>query len=202
MNNDFSAYQKLGLRTFIVFVLENSMPALVLIVIWIVLAVVRIGGVDFLAANFFTAAAAPGALANLLNVALLGAFVLIVLAILFAVLLASIDYLTYHFMLDENALRIEQGLLNKSEISIPYRQIQDVDLEQSFIHMMLGVARVAVLTAGHEGKSPEDTSDDSEIALPIIDKPRAEIIRTELLKRANIEKVTNVTPVQPASPIA
>ena len=53
-------------------------------------------------------------------------------------------------MLDTDALKIKRGILSKEEIAIPYRQIQDVDIEQSISDRMWGVARLAILTAGHE----------------------------------------------------
>ena len=88
---------------------------------------------------------------------------------------------------------IKRGVINKDEISIPYRQIANVDVEQTFVHQLLGVARVAILTAGREDKNGDTNEDFSEGALPVIGKDKAEEMRDILIKRANVEKVQNVS---------
>ncbi len=92
-------------------------------------------------------------------------------------------------MLDTDALKIRRGILSKEEIAIPYRQIQDVDVDQSISDRIWGVARLAILTAGQE-KTGEG-NDESEGIFPAIDRVLAESLQTELLKRADIEKVTD-----------
>ena len=98
-------------------------------------------------------------------------------------------------MLDENALRVRYGILSRSETSIPYRQIQDVDMKQSMTQRMMGVARIAILTAGrNDVEDKADRDDSAEGSLPVIEKHRAEQLRDLLLQRANIEQVVSVTP--------
>ena len=185
-------YEMLGRRTLWVFILQNSVPSLFLFVLWFILLAVKTVGVastlpflkDYPNAIIFADSAA--------TLGLMGGALLIVIGVAFAVGIASLDYYSYFFVLDENALRIKKGFFNKSETSIPYRQIQDVDLEQSLVQQLLGVSRLAILTAGHDDSDPENKNDNSEASLPIIDKNRAEEIREELLKRANIEKVQSV----------
>ncbi len=54
---------------------------------------------------------------------------------------------------------------------------------------MIGLSRIVILTAGHEeDEKPGD--DDSEGILPALDKDLAEWMQAELLKRANVQKVT------------
>jgi hypothetical protein len=55
---------------------------------------------------------------------------------------------------------------------------------------MLGMSRIVILTAGHEDEPhPEG---ESEGILPGLDKDFAEALQAELLKRTNVEKVTEV----------
>ena len=70
---------------------------------------------------------------------------------------------------------------------MPYRQIQDVDIEEDITDRILGVCRLVILTAGHEDEPKSEG--ESEGVLPVIDKTLAEQLQTELLKRANIQKV-------------
>ena len=62
-------------------------------------------------------------------------------------------------------------------------------MNQSISDRLWGVARLAILTAGHE-EAKEGEEDDSEGVLPAIDRELAESLQTELLKRADVEKVT------------
>jgi putative membrane protein len=117
-----------------------------------------------------------------------------VCALLFVVVLAIslfvawLIYSRYKFCLSEDSLKIKRGVLNKEEVSIPYRQIQDVDIKRDISFQMMGLSRIVILTAGHEDEKPGE--DDSEGILPALDKDLAEWLQTELLKRANVQKVT------------
>ena len=54
---------------------------------------------------------------------------------------------------------------------------------------MIGLSQVVIITAGHEeNEKPGD--DDTEGILPALDKDLAEWLQAELLKRANVQKVT------------
>jgi uncharacterized membrane protein YdbT with pleckstrin-like domain len=188
--NENIAYQRLGTRTFWVFVLQNSGPALILLIVWLALVITKFIGIEnllpFLAdyQNGFT-------LANdVLVVGIAGGIGLILLLEAFAVLMASLTHYSYKFALGENALLIVKGILSKSETSIPYRQIQDVDLEQNLTDRILGVARLAILTAGHDDNSSDTRDDRSEGTLPVMGRAEAEEMRKELLDRSNVQKVT------------
>ena len=68
-------------------------------------------------------------------------------------------------MLDDDALKIRRGILSKEETAIPYRQIQDVDIEQNISDRIWGVARLAILTAGHE-EAKEGDEDTLKASFP------------------------------------
>ncbi len=69
-------------------------------------------------------------------------------------------------------MKIKRGILNKEEVAIPYRQIQDVDIRRDISFQMLGLSRIVILTAGHEdNEKPGD--DDTEGILPALDKDLA-----------------------------
>lgn len=55
-------------------------------------------------------------------------------------------YYTYELSLDE--LKIKKGWLNKSETIVKFDKIHEVNLNQKFIHKLLGLYNVAVDTAG------------------------------------------------------
>ena len=95
----------------------------------------------------------------------------------------------------DDSFKIKRGILNKTENAIPYRQIQNVDIERNFTFQMLGLSRLIILTAGHEDEKSQG-KDEAEGVISAVDQKIASWLQTELLKRADVQKVTNATPGQ------
>jgi len=191
-----AVYEKLGSRTFWVFVFESSSPAIVLFIVAFILLIVEGDGAGNVLPFLNTYPNLLTLVNSTLVIGLTGILGLFLLFIAIAFITATLKYWNYHFYMDENALRIRYGILSRFETSIPYRQIQDVDIKQTMTQRMMGVARIAILTAGHnDAERKEDGQDFSEGALPVLEKNRAEKIRDILLQRANIEQVVSVTPI-------
>ncbi len=172
-------YQKLGRRTLWLMLSDQMVPSVII----------------FIAAVLISIAEGSGVFAKTILTAwslylVCGVWLLFVLTFVITFLVAYLTYANYLFMLDDNALKIKRGILSKEEIAIPYRQIQDVDLEQSLSDRIWGVARLAILTAGRE-EPKEGEEDTAEGVLPAVDRDLAEALQTELLKRADVEKVTD-----------
>jgi putative membrane protein len=174
-----AGYQKLGKRTLWLMLSEQVVPSIVILIAAVVLLIAQEN-------NAF----AKTVLAAWSFYLVLGAWALFVLIFAMTFLIAYLTYANYLFMLGDDALKIRRGILSKEEIAIPYRQIQDVDVDQSISDRMWGVARLAILTAGHE-EAKEGEEDDSEGVLPAIDRALAESLQAELLKRADVQKVTD-----------
>jgi uncharacterized membrane protein YdbT with pleckstrin-like domain len=178
-------YNTLGKKTLAIFVLQRVQAAFIFLVISIVLFVLQ--GQSFLA-KIPTGSTSL----NISGWVGLGALVILGLFIIFFLigfLVAWLDYTNYKFALGEDSLKIKRGVLNKEEVAIPYRQIQDVDIDRDLSFLMLGLSRIVILTAGHEDEPKDEESGESEGMLPAIDKDLAEWLQAELLKRANIQKV-------------
>ncbi len=95
-------------------------------------------------------------------------------------------YSSHVFMLDDYALHIRSGILNRNEVAIPYRQIQDVTIDESYMERMFGVTELTVMTAGSE-----DTKKDKASAeFPLIDRKLATALQEELSKRSSVQQVT------------
>lgn len=159
-------YERLGWKTFWVFVLERANIALVIGVI---------------ACGFI-----------LLNLPFTAYAVWIFLIVFtFTVLIAWIEYASFAFLLEDDALKVKKGVLHKEEVAIPYRQIQNVDIERGILDQLAGTSRLIILTAGHDDSDAdkEDGKAESEGIIPIVDKKLAARLQSELLKRANIQKV-------------
>jgi uncharacterized membrane protein YdbT with pleckstrin-like domain len=172
-------YRTLGGKTLMIFVLQRIHAAFVLLLLAIVLFVVS--GQTFLL-NI--------PIPNLASYVIFAAWLALTLfAIVFVgtFFVAWLIYINYKFFLGDDSLKIKRGILEKEEIAIPYRQIQDVDLTRDLSFQMMGLSRIVILTAGHDDEKPLD--DDSEGVLPALDKNLAEWLQAELLKRANVQKV-------------
>jgi len=178
-------YQNLGKKTLMIFVLQRIGAPFVLLLVSI--GLFSIQGEDFLkqvpVPNF----------PSYIGLIAWACFFLFAIFFLLAFFIAWLIYVNYKFALGDNSLKIKRGILNKEEVAIPYRQIQDVDINRDLSFQMMGLSRIVILTAGHEDS--RDSSDDpaergqSEGYLPALDKDLAEWLQAELLKRANVQKV-------------
>ncbi|HUC31445.1 MAG TPA: PH domain-containing protein [Candidatus Paceibacterota bacterium] len=174
-------YHTMGKKTFWIFFLQRVHAAFILLLLTIVLFV--------LSQQAFLAKTQFGDLTGYTIEAAWIGLALFVAILLITILIAWLVYSTYKFCLGDDSLKIKRGILNKEEVAIPYRQIQDVDIKRDLSFQLIGLSRIVILTAGHEeDEKPED--DDTEGILPALDKDLAEWMQAELLKRANIQKVT------------
>ena len=112
-------------------------------------------------------------------------------AILITTLISWIEYSGFGYELGADAFRVKRGVFHKEEIAIPYRQIQNVDIERTLLYQMSGTSRLIILTAGHEDAdaAANGSKAESEGIIPVMDKHLATTLQTELLTRANIQKV-------------
>jgi uncharacterized membrane protein YdbT with pleckstrin-like domain len=169
------SYQKLGKRTLWLMLSGQMVTSVIFFIAAAVLLIAQENG-----------AFSKTPIAAWSSYIVLGVWILFVLVFFVTFLVTYLNYANYLFMLDSDALKIRRGILGKVEIAIPYRQIQNVNIDQSFSDRLWGVARLAILTAGHE-ESKEDTS---EGVLPAIDRALAESLQTELLRRADVQRTT------------
>ena len=178
-------YRTLGHKTLLIFILSRIHAATVFLLLTI--------GIFILGMQ---TSKTQGLFSNLpvknvsmyLGVAMEASAALFVLSFIIAFLVSWLIYINYKFSLGEDSLKIKRGILNKEEIAIPYRQIQDVDIERDLSFQLFGLSRIVILTAGHDDDKP-DGDDESEGILPALDKNLAEWLQSELLRRANVQKV-------------
>jgi len=173
------AYQRLGAKTLMAFVLENIQASVVFLLC--------AAGLFLLKDQPFLKTTPFGDARSYANLVAWGVLALFAVVFVLTFFITWLIYINYKFFLGDNALKIKRGILNKEEIAIPYRQIQDVDITRDLGFQMLGLSRIVILTAGHDDNKPGD--DQTEGILPAVDKDLAEWLQSELLKRANIQKV-------------
>jgi uncharacterized membrane protein YdbT with pleckstrin-like domain len=194
--------QTLGTKTLRFLLLRNSIGGLLLLVISIALFIGS-GSLERLLP--FNAAGVSADTSAAIIHTLTSIFLFASLAVL--LIIAAVTWVSYAnttFLLNEYALAIRKGFMNKREILIPYRQIQDVDLNRTLFHRMLGVSNLVILTAGNDDKSPTEESarktEESEGVFNLLDADLAEKLQAELMKRASVQMVSEVGP-HPGAPL-
>lgn len=174
--------QHLGIKTFWLFVLRNAQPGFFFILASVALFIAQ----GYIPTQFthYTPYVTDIALAMIGLAAII---------IGFGLLTGWLTYINYTFTLDTDAFKIRKGILNHEETALPYHQIQTIDLKQDILGRMIGVSQLVILTAGHEDAN-EAVAGESEGEFPVIDSELASMLRDELLKRSDIERVTIAQP--------
>jgi putative membrane protein len=137
---------------------------------------------------------------------IIGYIVLLLFIYAGAVILAALyDYIYHQFKLDEYAIVVRSGVLNRREVSIPYRQIQDVDMNTSYLEHIFGVSELFIMTSATEDRGADGKKEESSAVFPLISHDYAIELQRELMKRASIQQVAAApvdTPATPSAPSA
>ena len=173
-------YNKLGEKVFWLFFWENFPLTIIFLAGSIILFVLDMQNFTI---SFF------GGMQKYLPMATLIVFLLFLISCAATYAISRILYSSWAFMLENDSLKIKRGIFNKTEDAIPYKQIQNVDIERSFLFQIMGLSRLVILTAGHEDEN--SSQDESEGIIPAIDKNVAEALQATLLSKANVQKITN-----------
>ncbi len=74
-------------------------------------------------------------------------------ALVTIIIISSIlSWLRYTYQLEEDQIRIEQGVLIRKKRTISKHRIQSIDLSQNIIHRIFGLTKVQIETAGNDHK--------------------------------------------------
>lgn len=129
----------------------------------------------------------PIATASFVQYAINGVYLLSYLVLAAGFIITILEYFNYTYMVQEFDLLVKHGILNKQEISIPYRQMQNVNVQRGILYQLLGFSRVVIESAGHE----EHGMAHSEIMLDPMDSTTASELREFLERRIGVQVVEN-----------
>lgn len=76
--------------------------------------------------------------------------------VLILLLAAMIVHSSFRFSIDELGFAKEYGIIHKQSVTIPYRQIENVNIVRNFGDMLLGLARINIETAGSSSVKPRN----------------------------------------------
>lgn len=102
-------------------------------------------------------------------------------------LVSLLVYNNFTFEVDSDGLKIEQGVVHRNHVSVPYEQIQNVNIERSISDRLLGLAKVSIETAG-QASTPSNNSitrSRAEAYLPGLHVRDAESIHDLLIDGAD-----------------
>lgn len=116
------------------------------------------------------------------------AFLVIMLSyLIFCFVWAKLTYKFWLYDITEDAYKMEQGVIYKRYVSIPYERIQNVDIHRGIIARLLGLSELRIQTAGFGGAQGKWGA-WSEGRLPGIDKEKAEQLREQLISKLKGKK--------------
>ena len=95
----------------------------------------------------------------------------------------SVGYRQYSFYVDDHAFHLRRGQLRVQEITIPYRQISNVHIEQPYHWRLVGLAQLDItISSSREALRPRKRRD---FLIPCIDKSLAKALSRFLIREAS-----------------
>jgi uncharacterized membrane protein YdbT with pleckstrin-like domain len=180
--------QQLGKKAFLLFLSRKVTAAIVILLVAFILAdigpsisqgiagITAIGG----SASYGTASSISGGIAY----ASMLLFLLGVIVFLIGFIISLLQYRNYAFVMEEFDMKMRRGVTNQRVISIPYRQIQAVNVVRSLAYRFFGVSKLVMITAGHDDPG---TNEEADTVLDPIDKDTAEEIRVFLERKIGVQ---------------
>jgi uncharacterized membrane protein YdbT with pleckstrin-like domain len=144
---------------------------------------------EYFLANNFNGIITKGLLTLWLSLGVFGMFVILFISLY--------EHFAQHkFMLDDHSFHVRRGIFMIKEKVIPYRHIQNVDIEQPYHYRLFGVARLNITTArldtfaeqdvdGDPKKAKKYMSHDKNNLIPIIDKKIAKELAHYLVSQGD-----------------
>ncbi|MEI6396623.1 MAG: PH domain-containing protein [Candidatus Taylorbacteria bacterium] len=182
--------QNLGRRTWLLLLSKKTTTAAVLMLLAVILGSAK----DFIGqglSGYFTFLSNGNISSDHIVSSVVSLLAVITLAIgvlwfIIGYIIARIEHRNYTFTMEEFDLKLRRGIFDIKEVSIPYRQIQNVDITKPLIYQFFGVSRLVLATAGHSNSSSKDGTDT---IFDPIDTDLAEEVRVMLQKRIGVQVV-------------
>jgi len=180
--------QQLGRKTFLLFLSRKVTAAIVILLISFILADIGpsisqgIAGITAMSgsASYGTASSIAGGIAYVSMLL----FLLGVIVFLIGFIISLLQYRNYVFVMEEFDMKMRRGVISQRLISIPYRQIQAVNIVRSMAYRFFGLSKLVMITAGHDDPG---TNEEADTVLDPIDKDTAEEIRVFLERKIGVQ---------------
>ncbi len=119
------------------------------------------------------------------------------IAIFLGIISSIIKYFGTTYTITDYSIRLRHGLIARNEISIPYKSIEDVDLDQSILFRFLGLCHLIILSAGTDDEvdKTDGTGVRSSQIFHMIDSDIAIKLREFLLKKSSVQETQEVNKI-------
>ncbi len=185
--------RQLGYKAFILLALRRVGPGILFFLLGLLLSTFS----DYIFAQALNMMSMSGT-ADVQSLATFKTTLMYLIAILYIIgvlgapigfLISLIEYHNYTYLIGEFDLVMKKGILHKRQTSLPYRQIQSVNIDRPFVYLLFGLSKLILLTAGTEEK---DEHGLVEIVLEPMDKDEAEEIRNMLEREIGVQITEDV----------
>jgi membrane protein YdbS with pleckstrin-like domain len=103
-------------------------------------------------------------------------------------LIAVLVYDYFYFTIDDDEVRVEHGIIHKRLVSVPFQQIQNVNITRTLIDRLLGIARLEIESAGATNVDQREivggTKSRAEGFLPGVSLDDARLLHDIILQKA------------------
>jgi uncharacterized membrane protein YdbT with pleckstrin-like domain len=170
---------RLGKRAFVFLCLEKSKIPSIALLITVVVVLLK----DMLPSEIQA------------DVSLVISFCVVATLFLFLVTFVAgwFEYFGYSFAIGEFDIRVKRGIIKRRETSIPFRNIQNINIERNYSHQMFGLSKIILDTAANEEEEFEKGM--SEAVIEAVDKEVAEELRDILHRKIGVQIVRPETPI-------
>lgn len=176
--------QRLGLRALILYIVKGLLPGVILLFLTFIVLLAKNPIVNIFVSSGYTGA---DSINKIVLFVIGGLYIASMLLLLIGLLANLLHYISCKFYMDDYGFKLHRGIISRDEVSIPYRQIQDVDVDQSMIGRLIGVGKLIILTAGNEEKDKH--GEQSEVVFDIIDVAIARSLQKTLLEKSSVQLV-------------
>jgi uncharacterized membrane protein YdbT with pleckstrin-like domain len=172
-------YYDLGKKTYMLFIIQQTSFAIILFIVAIVMEILNMTiGSGFVVGQ---------SIGGIINFGVLATVFIGLFVGLGGFSVARLKYKAAKIMLDESAIRIVSGLLNRKEVAIPFRRIQTVEIKQSPIQRFIGVGHVVISTTTDLETPSEVETEINEEVIPLMDYDLARAVANQLTAKAEVE---------------
>ncbi len=176
--------QRLGFRALVVYIIKGVLPGVVLLFLTFIVLSAKNTLINIFIGSGYTGSDSI----NKIILFLIGGFyILSFLILVLGVTINLLHYIGCRFGMDDYGFKLHRGIISRDEVSIPYRQIQDVNVDQSIFGRIIGVGKLIILTAANNEK--EKHGEESEVVLGTIDISIAKSLQKQLIEKSSIQLV-------------
>lgn len=179
---DNEGYYRFGRRTLLYLLLRDCLLAIIFFIGEVMLIAAAAGGNNLPPFSEFVSANGTFEIIVRELETIVPFFV--VIAGLLGLITAYAAYRSFRYKIENNSLSLVSGIIGRRKVSLPFSQIQNVDLEQHLAHRIFGLVNVVIMTRGHS--DPKHTKiENNEVIIPSISMEEGEKLHGFLLDHLN-----------------